>query len=665
MRKGSRIMQCSTREQQHLQRKLISVVFSTLLLLSPILSNLLQIPVVRAVSPYYITMSDNYFGAQILSAEEDNFTNPAHATFSLLNGTQLWYSIIQDPSSPDVPMTAADPRGDLVTATFFTYHLLPPTGAFPLDWNGSYQFETLNLAASFSAAGQSIQFELSPFTYQAALMDALHLLTQIIGSKDQNDAAGLLIPGSIQSIFDAASSMTDLVHLVNDLSKVINAYPHVDTMTEYAYDCAKDLGSLLGNGEEVNRLANILWLMQGKVIPLSEVITSLESMGGYWGRIIQLGLSIFGFVRDELLAMGSVLFEQHNPTVSLQSNAVATPTPTPTQPPAGTKIFYPLPSDAGSIGEIIVGSDGTPWFTTSMINTIAMSDQFFVGHITSQGNLSLYATLSSTVPAYNTNGQGQIALGPDGAIWAIEQGMPSTDYQASIDRIASDGTITKYPLPSSFSVPYTIVAGPDGALWFTYGELAPQNSPGMIGRITTNGVISTYSLPNGELPSGITVGPDKAIWFSYNGPQDTVSGIGRMNLSGQVTATYPVTGGEGGIYYITKGPDGAFWVNAYPSIERVTMQGVVTQLPNLLYGGAYQFAFGPDGTLWYVIYGMGSGSSTGPNLCHLVHLSTSGQQIQQPVTFACLSGAFAFDHQGNLWIDTWQNNVEGISHWFL
>lgn len=657
-------MQWSSQGKQHGQRQVIPAFLSILLMIFPLLSSLVKVPFAYAISPYYVTMSNYYFGAQILSAEADNLTNPAHATFSLLNGTQLWYSIIKDPSSSSVPVTATDPRGDLVTSTFFSWDLLPPTGALPLDWNGSYQFETLHLAASFSAPSQQIQFELSPFTYHAALMDTLHLISQIIGSKDQNEAAGLLIPGSIQSIFNATGSMTDLIHLVNDLSKVINAYPNADTMSEHAFDCAKDLGSLLGNGEEVNRLANILWVMQGKVIPLSEVIDSLESISGYWGRVFQLGISIFGFVRDELLAMGSVLFEQHNPTVTLQSIAVATPTPTPTQIPAGTKIFYPLPVDAGNVSDVIIGSDGTPWFATRMIDTSTNSEQFFVGHITSHGTMSFFSTLSSLLPADNSNGQGQIALGSDGAVWATEQGVPSTNYLGSIDRIASDGTVTKYPLPSSLNVPDAIVTGPDGALWFTSGAGAPLNSPGMIGRITTNGIVSAYPLPNGEIPSGITVGPDKAIWFSYNGPQDTFSGIGRMNLSGQITASFSVSPGEGGVLNILTGPDGALWVNAYPYIERVTMQGTVAQLPNLLYGGADDYAFAPDGTLWYLTVGQGAKSSNIPN-CHLVHITTNGQQIQQPLSFPCSSGTFTFDLQGNIWIEMLQDNVEGISYLFL
>ncbi len=52
-------------------------------------------------------------------------------------------------------------------------------------------------------------------------------------------------------------------------------------------------------------------------------------------------------------------------------------------------------------------------------------------------------------------------MGPDGAMWFAEANI------GMIGRIALDGTITEFPLPSPSAVPRFIVTGPDGALWFT------------------------------------------------------------------------------------------------------------------------------------------------------------------------------------------------------
>ncbi|MSW44170.1 MAG: hypothetical protein F2836_05270, partial [Actinobacteria bacterium] len=54
-----------------------------------------------------------------------------------------------------------------------------------------------------------------------------------------------------------------------------------------------------------------------------------------------------------------------------------------------------------------------------------------------------------------------IAPGPDGAMWITElQGN-------GIGRIAMDGRVAQFPIPTPGSNPFDIAAGPDGAMWFT------------------------------------------------------------------------------------------------------------------------------------------------------------------------------------------------------
>ena len=54
-----------------------------------------------------------------------------------------------------------------------------------------------------------------------------------------------------------------------------------------------------------------------------------------------------------------------------------------------------------------------------------------------------------------------------------------------------------------------VAAGPDGNVWFT------ENRGNKIGRIAGDGVVTEYLVPTpGSGPSGITAGPDGKLWFT-------------------------------------------------------------------------------------------------------------------------------------------------------
>jgi streptogramin lyase len=124
-----------------------------------------------------------------------------------------------------------------------------------------------------------------------------------------------------------------------------------------------------------------------------------------------------------------------------------------------------------------------------------------------------------------------IAIGPEGDAWVAM-------YDANaIDRIAPDGTRTRFALPAN-SHPYDLVLGPDGAFWILEEGIAK------IGRMTTAGVVTNeYAVPSGETgQSGITVGPEGNIWFT-----DTeMSEIGRLVPDPIVSAGGGGSGAGGG-----------------------------------------------------------------------------------------------------------------------
>ncbi len=104
-----------------------------------------------------------------------------------------------------------------------------------------------------------------------------------------------------------------------------------------------------------------------------------------------------------------------------------------------------------------------------------------------------------------------ITLGPDGAMWFTDAGVPA------IGRITTSGKITEFSKGlGSSAAPYAIVAGYDGNLWFSDGA-------GAIGRVTTAGAITEFAVKSSVLaPGGLVADPDGSIWSLAVGPPDAL-----------------------------------------------------------------------------------------------------------------------------------------------
>jgi virginiamycin B lyase len=124
------------------------------------------------------------------------------------------------------------------------------------------------------------------------------------------------------------------------------------------------------------------------------------------------------------------------------------------------------------------------------------------------------------------SGPTRLARGPGGELWVTMFDAPA------IDRIAADGSRTRFPLPPG-SGPLDIAAGPDGAMWFTeYGS-------NRVGRIGPDGSVAEYPIPTpAARPVGIVAGPDGALWI----------GESEAGMLGRIVPdpAPPGTGGSGG-----------------------------------------------------------------------------------------------------------------------
>jgi streptogramin lyase len=199
-----------------------------------------------------------------------------------------------------------------------------------------------------------------------------------------------------------------------------------------------------------------------------------------------------------------------------------------------------------------------------------------------------------------------IVAGADGNLWFTELDA------GKIGRATPNGVITEFGLASPASQPRGIAAGPDGNIWFT------TITAKTIGRITPQGTITEFTIPwSGAIPRGIAAGPDGNLWFTDSGGLS----IGRVTPSGVITRfTIPWTSDT--VRNIVLGPDGNLWFTELVGnrIGRITPSGSMTQFPLPRTGeGALGIAAGPDGGIWY----------TANNVSRVGRLDTSSGQITE------------------------------------
>lgn len=239
---------------------------------------------------------------------------------------------------------------------------------------------------------------------------------------------------------------------------------------------------------------------------------------------------------------------------------------------------------------IVQGPDGNMWFAEFNSHQI--------------GKMAPDGTLIQEYPVTPDAFPHHITVGPDDRLWFTEYGhetgVGSTGL-AGIGVIDTDGNVTEYLLPTSPAPwnsdnrPHDIIAGPDGNLWFT------SIGGHLVGRIQTDGtILSPFSLGGAVDPYGIELGPDGNIWITDWGTNDQII---KMDPSGTVLDTYPLTGGYVQPYGITTGADGNLWFTMQGSqaaIGRITTDGQIDYYPLAnTTSSPHDIIAGPDGNLWF------------------------------------------------------------------
>ncbi len=291
----------------------------------------MSIPVIQpihAANSYKVEFSTTNFGIQFLHAQKDDLSNPQHTTFTLTNGSALWYGIEVQSQPGGIQPVAANPLDDLLSSSLAHFGLLPPNGLVPINTDGTF-FENIHLAASFSSSGQEMTLTLNPFNKTAAAFDILNLLLQLLGEVSPNIELGLLATSSIQQILTTIDKTGDFVTLINDYVSLLQAtLQHSNAVLGKANACAIDLFKLFATKANLAGLVKILTLLVGSVIPgIAPTVASYAT--GIHGFLVILKLT--KFLADLALSLGSYLFQQDTfPTVQLQSVSTATATSLPT-----------------------------------------------------------------------------------------------------------------------------------------------------------------------------------------------------------------------------------------------------------------------------------------------------------------------------------------------
>jgi streptogramin lyase len=243
---------------------------------------------------------------------------------------------------------------------------------------------------------------------------------------------------------------------------------------------------------------------------------------------------------------------------------------------------------------------------------------------------------SSTITEYpiptTTSLPTSIINGPDGNLWFDES------YTQKIAKITPAGRITEYDTTSS---PVSIVIGPDGNIWFTE-DVYPVPA---IARITPAGVLSEFPLSNPfSEPLVITAGPDGNLWFA----DFETSQIGRISPAGSITE-FPLTEDEHP-NNILSAADGNVWYTtlAGNKIGKITPAGVISEFSVSALSGT--ILNGPNNEVWFTE----STSSCAANVCKSVNgkigeINSAGVVREFPIPSGETPVLPAKGPDGNLW----------------
>ena len=266
-------------------------------------------------------------------------------------------------------------------------------------------------------------------------------------------------------------------------------------------------------------------------------------------------------------------------------------------------------------GEIIRGIGGDLWF--------ALPNDDSIGRIASDGTITKYPTPTGSEPL-------GITQGPDGRMWFTEPGT------MHIGAMSADGTMVDYPVPGGAKDLRFITPGPDGRLWFDL-------TSGAVGAITTSGQVTEWQVPDPSVvPYHLLAGPDGRVWFTEWGGRS----IGAVTPDGVITE-YPLGAPDLLSWDLKTGPDDRLWLTqavgeAIAAVDTSTGRVTTYKLPSTV-ANPQGMVYGPDGRFWFVTPDIDRLSAWDPASGDLTYYT------MPPHTGAVNPKYVAMDRHGDLW----------------
>jgi hypothetical protein len=205
-----------------------------------------------------------------------------------------------------------------------------------------------------------------------------------------------------------------------------------------------------------------------------------------------------------------------------------------------------------------------------------------------EGRQLLSGVVSDVVslPAGVTAGVTTVALGD---LWVAEvSGQGASAGTTKLAKVNVAGGLTQVSLPGS--TPRTIrsmVGDSPGDVWYAATEPAQSGATpvGLIGKVAPDGTVTEYPLPSGDQPGAMATTNNGSVYVavSHDGQAPTID---KVAPDGTLTPN-PVTGASQ-VAWLTATPDGTLWFVDGSKIGKMTTSGAVTEftLPSTGGGGA-------------------------------------------------------------------------------
>jgi virginiamycin B lyase len=234
--------------------------------------------------------------------------------------------------------------------------------------------------------------------------------------------------------------------------------------------------------------------------------------------------------------------------------------------------------------EVTLGPDGNIWVLTVKGN---------VGKLTPAGVYTEFS-LPFTTDQFGIPYAQTLTSGADGNIWIAA-------LNGHIERVTRNGTVTDFTAAPSFYPPPLIVSGADGAVWF-FDRPAPgpgASNAWKLGRIDIYGNVTSYDLgiSNDQL-RGLISGGDGSLWF-INESKNQVVRFSLVSKSTVGTFSIPSASNQNGDDETALGWDGNVWFTRGTSIDRVKVDGTITEFHVPSGGQPAAIVMSGDGNLWF------------------------------------------------------------------